>query len=97
MSTDLTKLLTLLTEAAGPSGNESRISRVIEQTFIHVTDLFDIEGAKAETTSFGGTTTRHLDLQKLQRFQQVQHRAIVDRQRIGFLEAWRVARGGWRG
>jgi hypothetical protein len=33
-------------------------------------------------------------LQQLQCFEQVQHRAIVDRQRVGFLEAWRVVGGG---
>jgi putative aminopeptidase FrvX len=41
MSTDLTKLLTLLTETAGPSGSESRISRVIEETWSPLVDSIE--------------------------------------------------------
>ena len=41
MSTDLVKLLKLLTETAGPSGSESRISRLIEETWSPLVDSMD--------------------------------------------------------
>src|SRR5688500_7050550 len=47
---------------------------MVEQAFINMADLFDVEGAKAEPTSL----PVHFEI--LQRPQQVQHRAIVDRQ-----------------
>ncbi len=56
---------------------------MVEQAFVHVPDLLDVQGAEAEPARLGRAAARHPDLQHLQRVQQVQHGAIVDRQRPG--------------
>ena len=67
--------------AFGPGQPQHRLrgtlGGVVEQTFVDVADLFDVERPEAEPAGLA------LHLQVLQRAEQVQHRAIVDRQRRG--------------
>ena len=53
------------------------LGRVVQETFVDVPDLFDAQRAKADALRFA------VNAQVLQRPQQVQHRAVVDRQWIG--------------
>src|SRR3989442_12544411 len=66
---------------------------VIAQTLVDVADLLDVQGAEGETALLGRSATRHFDLQELQGFEQVQHGAVVDQERLG----GRLLPGGARG
>ena len=56
-------------------------SRVVEQALVDVADLLDIQRAKRETPRLHAARTSHLKV--LQREEQVQHRAVIDGQRLG--------------
>ena len=53
---------------------------MIEQAFVDMPDLLDIEGTEAETARFG--LTAEANLEQLQRFEQMQDGAVIDLQRI---------------
>ena len=56
---------------------------VVEQALVDVADLLDAELTEAELASFSRTAARQPHLENLERFEQVQHRAVADRQRRG--------------
>ena len=56
---------------------------MVEQALVDVADLLDVQGAEGEAARLGWAAARHFHLQDLQRFEQVQHGAVVDRQRLG--------------
>ena len=56
---------------------------VVEQTLVDVANLFNVQRPEAESPGLRRTATGHLDLKKLEGFQQVQDCPVVDRQRIG--------------
>ena len=56
---------------------------MVEQAFVDVANLLDVEGAEREPPRFGGAAAWHCDAEDLERLQQVQHRAIVHRQGPG--------------
>src|ERR1035438_7363723 len=55
---------------------------VIEQPFVDVTDLFDIEGAEAKAALFASAAW-HLHLQELESAEEMKHGAVVDGARLG--------------
>ena len=56
---------------------------MVEQALVDVADLLDVQRPEADPPGLGGAAARHPHLQELQRFEQVQHRAVVHRQRLG--------------
>ena len=56
---------------------------MVKQALVDVADLLDVEGAEAESARLRGATARDSHLQVLQRLEQVQDSAVVDRQRLG--------------
>ncbi len=54
------------------------------KTFIDVADLLDVERTERKSSRFRRTAARDFHAQELQRFEQVQHDAVVDRQRLGW-------------
>ena len=56
--------------------------RVVEQPLIDVPDLEDRQGTEAELAGRGWSPARQPDLEHLEGFQQVQHGAVIDRDRL---------------
>jgi hypothetical protein len=55
---------------------------VIEQAFVNVTDLFDIEGVEAEAAALA-PAARHLHFQELEGAEEMKHGAVVDGAGLG--------------
>ena len=70
---------------AGADNAKHRLSRphggMVEQTLIDVADLLNVERAKRDAPSLGGTAVAQLHPQHLQRLQQVQHHPVGNEQR----------------
>jgi hypothetical protein len=56
---------------------------MVQQALVDVADLFDVQGAEGEAAGFGGATARDLHLEELEGLQEVEHGAVMDRQRLG--------------
>jgi hypothetical protein len=57
--------------------------RVVEQSFVDMADLLDVERAEGEPAHLGGTAAGQFDAQELESLQKVQHNAVVDLKRFG--------------
>jgi hypothetical protein len=56
---------------------------VIEQAFVNVADLFDVEGAEGDAPRFRGAAAWDAHSEELEGFEQVEDHAVVHRQRVG--------------